>query len=220
MVTTFIGTLIRVETCVWASLPGPCIHGTFTFRWKRPQLNTVICDHSTQTSMYCLPRVSAACHDSCPKMLQPAAVSCQAVKANINNLVATSEQELFGYRTIFHGVKPAGNRPQTTAHNSQGLLLCLTRSSHAIAVATRGGVRNRSRDLQNKGSAFTTSSDHWTNSSVDLCRIPFSVNQQSVLQQSVQSWYVDHTSYQAGRWLMDSAQLLWFLWLSKSPVAQ
>ena len=60
------------------------------------------------------------------------------------------------------GGKPPGNPPQTTARNSQGLLLCSARWSRAIVFETQGGTRNRTRDLPKKGSAFITSSDHWT----------------------------------------------------------
>ena len=31
-----------------------------------------------------------------------------------------------------------------------------------LCSKTQGGTRNRTRDLPNKGSAFITSSDHWT----------------------------------------------------------
>ena len=64
--------------------------------------------------------------------------------------------------TTSQGGKPPGNPPQTTARNSQGLLLCQARWSRAIVFETQGGTRNRTRDLPKKGSAFIMSSDHWT----------------------------------------------------------
>ena len=58
--------------------------------------------------------------------------------------------------TTSQGGKPPGDPPQTTARNSQGLLLCSARWSRAIAFETQGGTRNRTRDLPKKGSAFIT----------------------------------------------------------------
>ena len=83
---------------------------------------------------------------------------------NVNNLLAISESDFDNSGEPgpqAEGVNHLETPPQTTAHNSQGLLLCSARWSRAIVFETQGGTRNRTRDLPRKGSAFILSSDHW-----------------------------------------------------------
>ena len=105
----------------------------------------------TQATGPCLPGVGMSMHVGVN------------VNVNVNNLLAISESDFDNSGEPgpqAEGVNHLENPPQTTARNSQGVLLCSARWSHAIVFETQGRTRNRAQDLPNKGSALIRCMHH------------------------------------------------------------
>ena len=88
------------------------------------------------------------------------------VNVNVNNLLAISKLDLDNSGEPGPQAKGVNHleTPLRQLHATDRASSCAKRGGHVqLCSKPRGGTRNRTRDLRKKGSAFITSSDHWTN---------------------------------------------------------
>ena len=84
--------------------------------------------------------------------------------------------------------------PLRQPHVTHRASSCAKRGGHVqLCSKPGGGTRNRTRDLPKKGSAFITSSDHWTNfcwsSVIDGAGVQVEVLFVGWLVPAVHGWY-------------------------------
>ena len=89
-----------------------------------------------------------------------------SVNINVNNLLAISKLDFDNSGEPGPQAKGVNHleTPLRQLHATHRASSCAERGGNVqLCSKPRGGTRNRTRDLPKKGSAFITSSDHWTN---------------------------------------------------------
>ena len=96
------------------------------------------------------------------------------VNVNVNNLLAISKLDFDNSGEPGPQAKGLNHleTPLRHLHATHRASSCAKRGGHMqLRSKPRGGTRNRTRDLPKKGSAFITSSDHWTRRPLDQTHV-------------------------------------------------
>ena len=108
------------------------------------------------------------------------------VNVNVNNLLAISRLDFDNSGEPGPQAKGVNHleTPLRQLHATHRASSCAKRGGHVqLCSKPRGGTRNRARDLPKKGSAFITSSDHWTRKC--LCSSPTGTTQNPGLSEGL-----------------------------------